>query len=179
MSGAPPVDRQAIHDELERARTEFHHLLDAATDTDLRGPTKGTRWTNEQLLFHMLLGYVLMRPLLILMRVFSRLPNRVGRAFAGLLNAATRPFDVINYLGPVGAVRVLGPRRMAVTFDRAIAGLHRRLDSEPESALASGMPYPDRWDPFFDDFMTVAALYRYPTQHFDFHRRQLTLTGTR
>ncbi|MET9856811.1 hypothetical protein ABZY57_28240 [Streptomyces sp. NPDC006450] len=34
-----------------------------------------------------------------------------------------------------------------------------------------------RRDPFFKDFMTLADLYRYPTQHFDFHRRQLTLNG--
>ena len=32
-----------------------------------------------------------------------------------------------------------------------------------------------RWDPFFMDFMTLADVYRYPTQHFDFHRQQLTL----
>ncbi|HEY9369121.1 DinB family protein [Streptomyces sp.] len=179
MAGQLPVDRQVIHTELEGARASFHRLLDTATKDDLRRRTDGTRWTNEQLLFHMLFGYILMRPLLILMRVFSRLPNRVGRAFARLLNAATRPFDVVNYLGPVGAVQVLGLRRMAVTFDRVIADLHRRLDSESESTLASGMPYPDRWDPFFDDFMTVADLYRYPTRHFDFHRRQLTLTSTR
>jgi hypothetical protein len=39
------------------------------------------------------------------------------------------------------------------------------------------MYYPVRWDPFFKDFMTVADIYHYPTQHFDFHQRQLTLTG--
>jgi hypothetical protein len=27
--------------------------------------------------------------------------------------------------------------------------------------------------------MTVEDLYRYPTQHFDFHRRQLTLSSDR
>ncbi|MER7540067.1 DinB family protein [Streptomyces sp. NPDC097704] len=171
------MDREAIHDELERARAAFHALLGTATEADLRRRTDGTRWSNGQLLFHMLFGYILIRPLLIVMRLFQRLPSRFGRAFADVLNAATRPFDVVNYLGPVGAVRVFGPRRMAVMFDRVIADLHRRLDSESEAGLARGMPYPDRWDPFFDDFMTVAELYRYPTRHFDFHRQQLTLTG--
>ncbi|MFF3336201.1 hypothetical protein ACFYWX_42905 [Streptomyces sp. NPDC002888] len=37
------------------------------------------------------------------------------------------------------------------------------------------MHYPTRWDPFFRDVMTIADLYRYPTRHFGFHRRQLTL----
>ncbi|MEU9916170.1 DinB family protein [Streptomyces sp. NPDC051001] len=53
----PSVGRQIVHDELEEARTAFHQLLDAATDADLCRPTDGTRWTNGQLLFHMLFGY--------------------------------------------------------------------------------------------------------------------------
>ncbi|KJY23826.1 hypothetical protein VR46_43260 [Streptomyces sp. NRRL S-444] len=43
--------------------------------------------------------------------------------------------------------------------------------------LARGMHFPVRWDPFFKDFMTLADIYRYPTQHFDFHHRQLTLNS--
>jgi hypothetical protein len=39
-----------------------------------------------------------------------------------------------------------------------------------------GMHCPTRWDPFFTGYMTLADLFRYPTRHYDFHRRQLTLT---
>ena len=39
------------------------------------------------------------------------------------------------------------------------------------------MYYPTRWDPFFTGYMTLADLFRYPTQHYDFHRRQLTLNA--
>ena len=171
----PSVNRQAIHAELEGARTAFHRLLDDATEADLRRPTDGTRWTNEQLLFHMLFGYILIRPLLVLMRIFKRLPRGASRSFARLLNAGTRPFDVVNYLGPLGGAKLLGRRRMGSAFDRMIAYLHRRLDAERDAGLAVGMHYPTRWDPYFRDVMTVADLYRYPTQHFDFHRQQLTL----
>ena len=45
--------------EMERARVDFHHLLDNATSAELRAGTDGTKWTNEQLLFHMLFGYLL------------------------------------------------------------------------------------------------------------------------
>ncbi|MEU1268621.1 DinB family protein [Streptomyces sp. NPDC005799] len=179
MEDTASVDRRAIHEELERARTTFHQLLDGATDTNLRRRTEGTRWTNEQLLFHMLFGYILIRPLLALLRVFGRLPPGASRAFARMLNAATKPFHVVNYLGPVGGTRIVGRRRMAVTFDRVIAWLHRRLDAEREADFALAMHYPTRWDPYFQDVMTIADLYRYPTQHFDFHHRQLTLTGER
>ncbi|MFE9882954.1 DinB family protein [Streptomyces sp. NPDC005784] len=176
---AVPVDRQAIHAELERARTTFHRLLNGATDADLHRRTDGTRWSNGQMLFHMLFGYILIRPLLALLRGFGRLPPGAGRAFARVLNAGTKPFDLINYLGPLGGARVLGRRRMGTAFDRVIAWLHHRLDSESETDLTLAMHYPTRWDPFFKDVMTIADLYRYPTQHFDFHRQQLTLPDER
>ena len=38
------------------------------------GPTRGTRWTNEQLSFHMVFGYMIVHRLLILVKLFSRLP---------------------------------------------------------------------------------------------------------
>jgi hypothetical protein len=62
-------------------------------------------------------------------------------------------------------------------FDRVIASLHRRLARETDAHLRRGMPYPVRWDPFLKDFMIIADIYHYPTQHFGFHRWQLTLTG--
>ncbi|MFF3885976.1 DinB family protein [Streptomyces sp. NPDC001914] len=171
------VDREAVHEEMERARATFRQLLDNASEADLRRRTNGTRWTNEQMLFHMLFGYILIRPLLVLLRTFGRLPRGAGRVFARLLNAATRPFDIVNYLGPLGGAKVLGQRRMGRVFDRVINDLHRRLDAERESDLALSMHYPTHWDPFFRDVMTIADLYHYPTRHFDFHHRQLTLAS--
>lgn len=177
MAQTQAWDKQLVHDELERTRADFHHLLGTATAADLARPTNGTRWNNEQLLFHMLFGYMVVGALLGLARLFGRLPSRVSRGYARLLNAAARPFDVINYLGPCAAVHVYGPRRMGAKFDRVIASLHRGLGKETPADLSRGMHYPVRWDPFFTGYMTLADIYRYPTQHFDFHRRQLTIGG--
>ncbi|MFF3608900.1 DinB family protein [Streptomyces sp. NPDC002463] len=171
------MDRQAVHDDYERVRRTFHRLLDTASEAALARATSGTRWNNEQLLWHMLFGYVVTLRLLFLVRVFGRLPAVVGKGFARALDASTAPFDLINYLGPRGAVKVYGRRRMGDAFDRVIDSLHRRLAAEPEAALTRGMHYPMRWDPFFKDFMTLADIYRYPTQHFDHHHAQLTLDG--
>lgn len=169
------VDKDAVHAEMEAARAVFHRLLDEADADELRRPSNGTRWTNRQLLFHMLLGYLIVRALLALVRLFGRLPAGVSRAYARLLNVATRPFDVMNYAGSVLGGTFLTPRRMGVMFDRTVAELHRRLDAESDADLARGMYYPTRWDPFFKEFMTLADVYHFPTQHFEFHRRQLTL----
>ena len=68
---------------------------------------------------------------------------------------------------------------MTAKLDRLLAALHRSVDATTTTTTTSparGMHYPTRWDPFFTGYMTLADLYRYPTRHYDFHRRQLTLT---
>jgi hypothetical protein len=170
------ADRAAVRAEMESARHDFHRLIGHATPADLRRPTDGTKWTNQQLLFHMLFGYLIVRALLVLARVFAHLPDRASTAFAKLLDSAHRPFDLINYLGSCAGARIIPPRRMTQLLDRVIAALQRHLEREPDSALRRGMHYPTTWDPFFADNMTLAGIYHYPTQHFRFHQRQLTLS---
>ena len=70
-------DREAVVDELEQARLVFHGLLQASNRSDLRRASAGTRWTNEQLLFHLLFGYIIVLALLLLVRLFSWLQCRV------------------------------------------------------------------------------------------------------
>ena len=179
MAGNGTINRAALADDLGRARGELHRLLaDAERKDAWTKPTRGTRWTNEQLLFHMVFGYMIVQRLLILVKVFNRLPDEVSRSFARLLNAATRPFDVINYYGSSAAALVYNRRRMGAKMDRVIGALQRKLGQESDGASQRGMHFPTRWDPFFQDYMTVADMYRYPGQHFDFHARQLTLTAT-
>ena len=93
---------------------------------------------------------------------------------AALLNATTSPFNIINYWGSRAGARAYGPQRMTSKFDGVIASLERRLAAEHEGSMERSMPFPTRWDPFFKDTMTLADVYHYPTQHFDFHERQLT-----
>jgi hypothetical protein len=169
------VDREAIYEELRHARVTFRRLVEEASPDDLARRSSGTRWTNEQLLFHMLFGYLLTRPLIGLAGMFARLPASASRVFAGLLDEVTGPFHRVNYMGSCAGARVFPLRRMAGKLDRVTMALERRLRAETSARLRSGMHYPVRWDPFFKNFMTLADLYHYPTQHFGFHQRQLTL----
>jgi DinB superfamily len=171
----PAGDRQSIHDELERVRADLHALVTGASTADLRHRTDGTRWTNQQMLFHMVFGYMVVRRLLPLVRLFGRLPDRFSRAFAALLNSGTTPFHVINYLGSAGGALVFRGPRLTRQLDRTLDRLHRRLDLETEDALGRRMHFPVGWDPFFRDTMSLDEVYRYATQHYDFHRNQLTL----
>ena len=161
--------------EMERVRIDFHDIIDSATSAELRAPSDGTKWTNEQLLFHMLFGYLLVHNLLILVKAFTRLPRRVSKAFAAALNAATRPFHVVNYLGSLGGARVLGHARMERLLDFVIGRLQRSVIAASEDSLNRGMHFPTGWDPYFNDYMALRDIYHYPTQHYDHHRRQLTL----
>src|SRR3954451_13391663 len=97
---------------MDRVRNDYRELLDTATVAGLRKPTDGTKWTNEQLLFHMLFGYLLVRNLRVLVWGFSRLTEGASMRLAALLNAGTRPFHVINYVGSLFGSRALGYARM-------------------------------------------------------------------
>ncbi len=57
MAEGASVPRDQVR-EMEEARERFRQLLADAPLDDLRRSSDGTRWTNEQLLFHMLFGYL-------------------------------------------------------------------------------------------------------------------------
>ncbi|WP_405132994.1 DinB family protein [Nocardia sp. NBC_01388] len=175
----PQIDREALSADLERVRHDFHRLLAATGDEEWATRSNGTRWTNEELLFHMVFGYMIAQKLLVLMRLFGRLPAGPSRAYAGLLNATTRPFDVINFYGSRVAAKVYNRRRMGAKLDRVIGSMQRSLRQQTDADFARGMHYPNRWDPYFHEYMTLTDIYRYPGQHYDHHRNQLTINGTR
>lgn len=169
------MDRQSIHEEMERSRSIVRHLVSQASAADLRRRSDGTRWTNGQLLYHMVFGYMIVRALLGLVRTFGRLPDRFSWVFARTLNAGTRPFHVVNYLGSCGGALIFRGSRLTRQVERTITALHRHLDRESDEALARRMHFPPGWDPFFTDTMSLLDVYHYGTQHFELHRRQLTL----
>ena len=169
------IDRQVLHNELDQARIAFHRLVSGAANADLRRRSIGTRWTNKQLLFHMVFGYLLVRRLLPLVRTFDRLPDGASRLFAAALNLATRPFHVINYLGSYGGGRVLTTAHMAVVLDRTVRSLHHSLDSAHDADLRRMMHFPTSWDPYFSDTLTLAEVYHFARLHFEHHRAQLSI----
>jgi hypothetical protein len=178
MIGLSAVDRDDVVDELNRVRQDFRGLLDSAGDGDLRRRSSGTRWTNRQLLFHMLFGYLIVATLRPLVWAFAHSPRQVSRGFARCLDAAARPFHVVNYVGSLGGGRLLGRAGMAWLMDVVVSRLQRSIRRASEPALGRGMHFPVRWDPYFRDFMTVLDVYHYGTQHYEHHRRQLTLEAT-
>jgi hypothetical protein len=160
---------------MELARGTFRTIVSTASPSDLRRPTIGTRWNNQQLLFHMLFGYLIVLRLLRLVRFFGRLPDQYSLRFAQVLNAGTRPFHMVNYLGSCGGALVFRGPRLAAKLDRTIAALHQRLDNETDETLERRMHFPVDWDPYFQDTMTLLDVYHYGTQHFVSHAHQLTL----
>lgn len=169
------MDVTAVSQEMEQARVTFHDLIRDATAADLRRRSSGTRWTNRQLLFHMVFGYLVVRSLLPLVRAFGRLPISCSRRFSAVLHALRMPYHLVNYAGSYVGGAVLRPQRMARLLDRSVAVLRQRLEGESTTSLAARMAFPVSWDPYFADTMTVLDVYHFGTQHFDHHRQQLTL----
>jgi len=165
--------RNAIVEELARVHADFHHLAATTTPDELQRRSNGTRWSNRQLLFHMVFGYVLVRTLLPLVHVLGRLGHSSG--FAATLNAGRRPFHLINYLGSCGGGQLLTTRAQAALLDRTIDALQRKLAAETDASLALSMHFPTAWDPYFTPVMSVLDVYHFATAHYDHHRRQLDL----
>lgn len=165
-----PVD---IGAELRLAQADFHRLLERASAGDLRRRSNGTRWTNRQLLFHMVFGYLIVRRLMPLVHGLGRLGW--SRRFAATLNAGRIPFHLVNYLGAVAGGQVLRPAVMTALLDRTLDALQRRLAGETEGSLALTMHFPTAWDPYFKPTMSVRDLYHYGSEHYDHHRHQLTM----
>jgi hypothetical protein len=94
-----------------------------------------------------------------------------------VLKSIRRPFHLINYLGSCAGARIIPPARMPGKLDHVTAALQRRRRRDTDAALDHGMRYPTSWDSFFSSYMTLAELYQYPTRHYRYHRRQLTLSG--
>ena len=102
-----------------------------------------------------------------------------SRGFAATLNAARRPFHLINYLGSCARPSAPHDPCHVNLLDRIIRALRRSLAAETDQSLALTMNFPTGWDPYFKPTMSVLDVYHYGTQHFDHHRRQLTLTTPR
>lgn len=168
--------RRKLRDDLESARQEFHQMIDLVPNEAWTAPSNNAGWTNGQLLFHILLGFILVRPLASLIVFFGHLPGSWSRVFAGLLDWSTPVFHRINALGPRAAARILGRTGVVRTFDHVHRGILTRLERVQPSQWALTMHYPVRWDPRFREDMRLEDLFRYPVNHLRHHRTQLRAT---
>jgi hypothetical protein len=129
------------------------------------------------LLFHIALGFFLVVPLFVLMRLFAALPPSISKVFARCLNAATPLFNGINALGPRFGARVFNARRLGRTFDAVHRLIVRKIESMRPEDWVGGMHYPTKWEPLFADFMTFESLFRYPVAHMQHHRAQIDVSN--
>jgi DinB superfamily len=167
------MDRAAIETELSWVETDFAALVSLASRSDLRRGSSGTRWTNRQLLYHMVFGYLIVRTLMPLVHLLGRWGR--SKTFAAALNAARRPFHAVNYFGSWAGGQIVPPAATVSLMRRTLRALRRRLDGESEHTLALTMHFPTDWDPYFRPTMSVRDVYHYGTEHYEHHRRQLTL----
>jgi hypothetical protein len=162
-----------VRAELQASHAAFHALLRSLSEADARRPSLNPGWNNGEILAHMIFGYMIVEALLPAERFWRRLPPGASRGFARLLNAATGPFNWFNALGARLQGRIFTLDRAGAILDRYYSALLRQLDSIRPKEWQRGMYYPQRWDPNFDEFMTLEKVLRYPARHFDFHLHQI------
>ena len=162
--------------DLEWIVRDYSAILRSARRDELDLPTNGTRWTNRQLLFHMLLGQRITRMVIVVMAVFSRLPPGASRAWSTGMTATTPLYHWINWLGAVGGGRVFTLASLERQMRTVTARILRFHDGASDGDLHRGMTIPPSWDPYFTSWMDRAELLAWAPQHYRHHRAQLTLT---
>ena len=168
-------DKDALRSELEASRLAFHALLGSFSEAELKQQSLNPGWTNEEVLWHMAMGFMVLRTLLPLARFFGRFPKSCSRPLARVLDRCTTPFNWINALGTRLGGRVWTPTSLGKTIDGVHARLVKALDALSERKWQRGGMYaPTRWDPVsFNDYMTLEDMFRMPLRHFAFHLKQL------
>jgi DinB superfamily len=142
-------------------------------------PSHNPGWTNGQLLFHVLLGFILVLPLAGLLIFFGHLPAVCSKTFAAILNFSTPLFNRINAVGPRVGARLLGRASLISKFDQVHTAILERLERVRPGDWALAMHYPTRWDPpRFKTLMHMEDLFRYPVDHLRHHRHQLGRPST-
>jgi DinB superfamily len=168
--------RAQLRADLEGSQREFHALIGSLSEQGWTAPSHNPGWTNGQLLFHIMLGFILVRPLAGLLIVFGHLPRVCSKVFAGILNFSTPLFNRLNAIGPRVGARLLGSGGVLRTFDQVHGTILTSLDRLRPSHWALTMHYPTRWDPRFRPEMRLEDLVRYPIAHLKHHRQQLNVS---
>ena len=166
-------EKEEILRKFETARADFHHLLASLSQQDLQKQSLNPGWTNGEILAHMTFGFIVINVLLPLARLWGRLPKASSKWFAWLLNAFTGPFNWFNALGARGQGKVFTHQRLGNIYDRVYDSLINKIHSIKDDEWERGMYYPTKWDPDFDEFMTLEKLFHYPVTHFNFHLTQI------
>ena len=165
--------REEILVQLNTARVGFHALLNSLSEQDHQKQSLNPGWTNGEILAHMTFGFIIVNVLLPMARVWGKLPKGSSRWFAWLLNVFTKPFNWFNALGARGQGKLFTHERIGKIYDRAYASLLKKINSIQDNEWENGMYYPTKWDPNFDEFMTLEKLFYYPVTHFNFHLTQI------
>ena len=159
--------------DLEAAKAALHRAADSLGDASWNKASANPAWTNGQVMFHVLLAFMLLPYLVPLARLFGALPPSGSKPFAAVLDLATPLFNWINGQGPRGAGTVFSRARLIRRYDALHDYAFRAVVKTRPADLQRGMYYPRRWDPMFSGYMTMGDVLRYPLIHMTHHLGQL------
>ena len=169
-------DSDPVKADLLWIAADFRNIVLGASDDELDLPSIGTRWTNRQLLFHMVLGQNITLAGIPLLGLFSHLPPPASRTWSRLLDSCARPYNWVNWAGSAAGGQVLKPAGMLRMMDRTTAVIVNWYGHANQDALGRGMTMPTAWDPYFMPWMSRRDVLEWAPKHYRHHRAQLSLT---
>jgi len=155
-----------LEQQLEETRQNFHHLLDTVPETLYHHPSDNPAWTIGGVLYHITLGPPAIRFEIWMIR------NARG-LFQFFMNDATaRIFNWGN------AIFTRHPKRMTrqgliKAYEAGHAGLRSSLKRTNEKDFQKAILYPTSFVPEIAGTVSIEALFRYATKHFEVHEKQI------
>ena len=170
---APAMNRVDIQQELRQAQTDSHQLVAGATPQNLHRRSDGTRWTNRQLLWHMVFGYLIVRTLMPPVHLLGRLGLEPPMHRHPRCPASTVPPDQLRRVRRWRvATATPEDRRDHGRDDQRSRPSARRGNARVARAHDA---LPDSLGPYFWYTISLFDVYHYGTEHHNHHHRQLTL----
>lgn len=159
--------KQALVQEMEDTRRDFHHLLDSVPEALYHHPSNNPAWTIGEVLFHMSLAPRFLTADLRLI---------IGQAWIAKVIGVLIPkslFDKLNeHFTRCWASRNMKREKLRRAYDKAHENAMRALESLDEEDFSKSLEYPD-YDELLTGVVTVEKLYRYITIHFKVHAEQI------
>jgi hypothetical protein len=153
--------REAIRQELEETRANFHKLLDSVPVDMYHLLSANPAWTVGEVLYHMSVALKFLPADVSIIRRFGRLPR--PPAFI---------FNALNEWYTQWGGRKATYAYLAQKYDDAHARTLEALDSIGDDEWQKGVDYPD-WDPLLSGYVTLERLFHYPSLHFQSHSQEL------
>ncbi len=165
------MTRQELEQELEETHCRFIALVESIPEANYSLPTNNPAWTVGDILFHITLG-----PRALGLEIWMTI-HAAGLYNFLMRHFPSRLFNSVNAWFGRGRSRRVSRQGLLRAYGKAHAVIQSRLRRTREEDLGKTVIYPADFVSELAGEITVERLFRYVTEHFEGHVKQLEIAS--